>query len=291
MELTDMLRPRHALFLTVLIVGLTGCSDQFVTESGYSRSDVAGFDAGRLTKRFRAQTPNVIFFDFDRSNLDEAAKARLDKQAKWIGRYPEVMFALVGHTDKVGGDSYNETLGMRRAEAALDYLVSKGIERKRLVALTSKGETQPLVATEDRERRNRRVTTEVFGLLKGDDSKGSETRDSSVVVSVGAGTTSSDTSSPVQTASVTTTDVPSTTTSTTSTPAPASSPSTGDTNTSDTSTTTSTAPTSSEPSEPTTSDPTPDSGNVRPNNGKGNGSEGSELDPGRSGKTKAANND
>ena len=66
--------------------------------------------------------------------------------------------------DLVGSESYNEALGMRRAVAVVDYLVSKGISRDRLEAVISEGETMPIVATEDRERRNRRAVTEVSGL-------------------------------------------------------------------------------------------------------------------------------
>ena len=53
-----------------------------------------------------------------------------------------------------------------RARAAVNYLVSRGISRSRLEAVISHGETQPLIPTPERERRNRRTVTEVSGFLK-----------------------------------------------------------------------------------------------------------------------------
>lgn len=47
------------------------------------------------------------------------------------------------------------------------YLSTQGISRKRLEAVVSFGETQPLIETPDRERRNRRTVTEVTGFLQG----------------------------------------------------------------------------------------------------------------------------
>ena len=54
----------------------------------------------------------------------------------------------------------------RRAQAAVTFLVSQGISRSRLEAVVSFGETQPLVATQDEEVRNRRTVTEVTGFVK-----------------------------------------------------------------------------------------------------------------------------
>ena len=90
----------------------------------------------------------------------------LDRQAHWIKQFPEVRFRVFGHTDAVGSNAYNKSLGLRRARAAVNYLVSRGISRNRLEAVVSFGETQPLIPTPERERRNRRTVTEVSGFLK-----------------------------------------------------------------------------------------------------------------------------
>jgi len=77
-----------------------------------------------------------------------------------------VRFRVFGHTDLVGSNSYNKTLGMRRARAAVSYLTSLGIDRSRLEAVVSFGETRPLVPVEARERRNRRTVTAVSGFVR-----------------------------------------------------------------------------------------------------------------------------
>ncbi|MEL6588200.1 MAG: OmpA family protein [Pseudomonadota bacterium] len=120
-----------------------------------------------LGKRFAASVPTTINFAFNSAQLDGAARAILDQQADFIRQFPEVRFSVYGHTDAVGSNGYNQRLGRRRARAAVHYLVSKGISRSRLDALVSFGETRPVVATQNRERANRRTVTEVAGFVKG----------------------------------------------------------------------------------------------------------------------------
>ena len=65
----------------------------------------------------------------------------------------------------MGSSAYNQRLGLRRARAVVHFLVAHGISRSRLEAVVSKGETQPLIVTQGRERRNRRTVTEVTGFV------------------------------------------------------------------------------------------------------------------------------
>jgi len=117
-----------------------------------------------LSQQFRDEVPTMINFDFNSTQLDGEAKRILNLQAAWIMAHPTVKFRVYGHTDKVGSDSFNRRLGLRRARAAVNYLVSQGAPRSRLEAFTSLGETQPVVNTENRERLNRRTVTDVFGF-------------------------------------------------------------------------------------------------------------------------------
>lgn len=119
-----------------------------------------------LSERFVAEVPTTITFAFNSATLDAEARAVLRRQAAWIRQFPEVRFSVYGHTDLVGGAGFNENLGRRRAQAAVNYMVSQGVDRSRLQALVSLGETQPIVATEGRERRNRRTVTEVSGFVQ-----------------------------------------------------------------------------------------------------------------------------
>lgn len=118
-----------------------------------------------LGQRFAETVPTTINFAFNSAVLDNEARAILRQQAGFIRHFPEVRFSVYGHTDLVGSRAYNHRLGLRRAQAAVNYLVSLGVDRSRLQALVSFGETQPLVATEMEERRNRRTVTEVSGFV------------------------------------------------------------------------------------------------------------------------------
>lgn len=122
--------------------------------------------AVNLSKKFAKHVPNTVNFAFNSARLDPQARAALREQAKFIRHYPEVRFRVYGHTDLVGSKAYNQRLGLRRAQAVVSFLSSQGISRSRLEAVVSYGETQPLVVTEGRERRNRRTVTEVSGFVK-----------------------------------------------------------------------------------------------------------------------------
>lgn len=121
-----------------------------------------------LAERFAREVPNQVNFAFDSAQLDPAAQQTLRQQADWIKQFPEVRFRVYGHTDLVGSPAYNKSLGLRRANAVVNYFSSLGIDRRRLEAVVSFGETQPLIQTPDRERRNRRTVTEVSGFFARD---------------------------------------------------------------------------------------------------------------------------
>jgi outer membrane protein OmpA-like peptidoglycan-associated protein len=121
-----------------------------------------------LARRFASEVNSTVNFEFNSTVLDADARATLMKQADWIRQFPEVRFKVYGHTDLVGSQSYNRSLGLRRAQAVVAFLSTQGINRSRLEAVSSFGETQPLVVTEGRERRNRRTVTEVTGFVEND---------------------------------------------------------------------------------------------------------------------------
>ncbi|MEO0938687.1 MAG: OmpA family protein [Pseudomonadota bacterium] len=118
-----------------------------------------------LANRFAEDVLTTVNFSFNSATLDAGARATLDEQARWIKQFPEVRFTVYGHTDLVGSNAYNRRLGLRRANAVVAYLTRHGISRDRLEAVVSFGETQPLIVTQGRERRNRRTVTEVGGFV------------------------------------------------------------------------------------------------------------------------------
>lgn len=119
-----------------------------------------------LAKRFAAEIDSTVNFAFNSAQLDAQSQAILRKQADWIRQFPEIRFKVYGHTDAVGSNRSNKQLGKRRADAVVRYLSTQGISRSRLEAVVSFGETQPLIVTQGRERKNRRTVTEVSGFVK-----------------------------------------------------------------------------------------------------------------------------
>lgn len=119
-----------------------------------------------LSEAFRGETQDTVTFPFNRSTLDSAARRALDGQAAWLRSNPEVRMTIIGHTDLVGSNSYNDSLGLRRARAVLSYLTQRGVSRRRLDAVASRGERDPVVQTQSRERRNRRTVTTVAGFSR-----------------------------------------------------------------------------------------------------------------------------
>ncbi len=118
-----------------------------------------------LANRFATEITSMVTFAFNSAQLDGTAQAILRQQADWIRQFPEIRFRVYGHTDAVGSAAYNRRLGLARANAVVAYLTSMGISRSRLEAVASFGETQPLIVTQGRERRNRRTVTEVSGFV------------------------------------------------------------------------------------------------------------------------------
>ncbi|SER00762.1 OmpA family protein [Pedobacter rhizosphaerae] len=84
-----------------------------------------------------------IYYDFDKWDIRKDAALELDNLVKILQENPTIWIELGSHTDSRGKDSYNLTLSQKRAEAAVEYLISKGIERSRLEA-RGYGETVPL---------------------------------------------------------------------------------------------------------------------------------------------------
>jgi len=120
---------------------------------------------------FRAEA----FFDFDKATLSPEGRAKLGELVSKVSGTKFEVIVVVGHTDGVGGDAYNQKLSVRRAEAVKAYLVSKGIEADR-VYTEGKGSKQPVVAdkTAVGRARNRRVEIEVADTRSRDDLRADE---------------------------------------------------------------------------------------------------------------------
>lgn len=84
-----------------------------------------------------------IRFGVNKADITPGAAAELNNLVKLLKDNPTLKIELSSHTDARGNDSYNMKLSQRRAESTLRYLVSKGIDRKRLIA-KGYGESQLL---------------------------------------------------------------------------------------------------------------------------------------------------
>ncbi len=106
-------------------------------------------------------------FDFDKSVIKPEGRRALDGLISKLKEVNLEVVIVVGHTDSVGTDAYNQKLGLRRAEAVKAYFISKGVERSR-VYTESKGESQPRASNKTAAGRaqNRRVEVEVVGVVK-----------------------------------------------------------------------------------------------------------------------------
>lgn len=165
-------------------LGLAACSDpnsSFNREAG-SMIDEGGFGnptmhntmlqsgqislAQVMSRRFHAEVPSMVNFAFDSATLDEEALGILRIQAHWMRQFPELRYTIYGHTDAVGSASYNYRLGLRRANAVKRCLVSLGVPGSSILAVVSRGETQPLIVSEGYEPANRRTVTEISGMVR-----------------------------------------------------------------------------------------------------------------------------
>ena len=100
----------------------------------------------------------VVYFEFDAANLDDAARKKLDENYEWLKADMTRSLTIEGHTDEVGTAEYNLGLGERRASATRDYLVRLGIDEKRIKIITY-GEERPAGTDDSANRRSMFVAT------------------------------------------------------------------------------------------------------------------------------------
>lgn len=109
------------------------------------------------------------FFDFDKATLKPAGKEALNDLAAQVrGRATEATsIDVVGHTDSIGTEAYNQTLSERRAQAVVDYMIQEGINPS-LISARGMGETDPIAsnATAEGRAQNRRVDVVVEAIAE-----------------------------------------------------------------------------------------------------------------------------
>ena len=109
-----------------------------------------------------ANVGDRVYYALNESNLSSDAQGTLDRQAAWLARYPQVTIQVAGNCDDRGTEEFNIALGERRANAARDYLVSKGVAAGRISTI-SYGKDRPTALGDDEQswQQNRNAITAV----------------------------------------------------------------------------------------------------------------------------------
>lgn len=145
-----------ALIVLFLFSGLVGCASKSAApddgkvypfdmkkQEQVKGADNASTQGGTVPSHDSVAGLERVHFDFDQFTLSAEARNALTKNAKYLRTNSGVQVAIEGHCDNRGSDEYNLALGESRALAAKSYLVSLGINAKRL-SVISYGEEKPL---------------------------------------------------------------------------------------------------------------------------------------------------
>ena len=127
------------------------------------KQGIPGAVVERVGEGLQVTFESGLLFPYDSDVLTPAAQQNLATLASSLDKYPNTNIVVVGHTDAVGSDNYNLTLSERRAAAAVNYLVSRGVSRARLRG-TGRGEMEPVASNESDAGRqqNRRVEVAIY---------------------------------------------------------------------------------------------------------------------------------
>ena len=121
---------------------VVGMKEEAITEEELARQQKIQIE--ETLKEEMAKFENEdIHFDFDKYYIRPDAAEILKKKAQWLKEHPEVHLLIEGHCDERGTEEYNLALGERRANSAKEFLVSLGIDPKR-ISIISYGEERPV---------------------------------------------------------------------------------------------------------------------------------------------------
>jgi peptidoglycan-associated lipoprotein len=104
----------------------------------------------------------LVYFDFDKSDIRADAQPVLSAQASWLQHYPAVKVRIEGNCDERGTREYNFALGARRADAVRQFLIAHGVDGARITTI-SYGKERPIDPGNDEQAwaRNRNARTAI----------------------------------------------------------------------------------------------------------------------------------
>jgi peptidoglycan-associated lipoprotein len=145
-----------------LLVGCAAHPDTTGATAGNGGSAATSGPAPGSQEDLVANVGDRVFYKLNESTLSSDARGTLDRQTAWLGKYPTVAVQIAGNCDDRGTEEYNLALGQRRANAARDYLVAKGVSSGRISTI-SYGKDRPtaLGDNEDAWQQNRNAITSV----------------------------------------------------------------------------------------------------------------------------------
>ena len=137
---------------------LAACSNQTTT----STSPVSSGPVPGSQEDLVANVGDRVFYDLNRSTLRSDARTTLERQAAWLAKWSANNVQVAGNCDERGTQAYNIALGNRRASAARDFLVAKGVAAGRITTI-SFGKDRPtaLGSNEQAWSQNRNAITSV----------------------------------------------------------------------------------------------------------------------------------
>ena len=108
--------------------------------------------------RLKLEIPSDVSFATGRYDIRPELRPILDRFAQTLNQHSVTTVQIVGHTDSTGSDAVNNPLSVNRASSVRDYLVSRGVDARR-IAIDGRGSREPIAdnATEAGRAKNRRV--------------------------------------------------------------------------------------------------------------------------------------
>jgi outer membrane protein OmpA-like peptidoglycan-associated protein len=113
-----------------------------------------------------------IYYDLDKWDIRPDAAVELDKLVQTLKDNPGIRIELSSHTDSRADDKYNDVLSQKRAESAVQYLTSRGIDASRMIAkgygerVLVNGCKNDVKCTEEEHQANRRTEFKVIEMTK-----------------------------------------------------------------------------------------------------------------------------
>ena len=127
---------------------------------GIDSTGLGGANDPASAAYFNQTVGDRVLFAVDQSSLDDAARATLAGQARWLMTNGDYAVIIEGHADEQGTREYNLALGARRASAVQDFLISQGVAASRMRTV-SYGKERPIevCSVEACYSKNRRAVT------------------------------------------------------------------------------------------------------------------------------------